>query len=128
MRGAYLLSYWLDYHFRSLHRSDKIYLIPTLKCIPMRENKRKINKMSLPILDDVIEEGSNNPELGELPTALSEMQKKALEQEIEKILEQRFQALFDKTAQKAIKDIKTHLDKVLPKMLEDLPIDWEREL
>ncbi len=104
-----------------------MFLIFIFKLIPMSD-KRKTGKLSLPILDDVIEEGALNPQLGELPTALSEMQKKALEQEIEKIIEQRFQAVLDKATQKAIKEIKTHLDKTLPKMLEDLPIDWEREL
>jgi hypothetical protein len=76
--------------------------------------------VDLPVLKDVVVPGKEMPLTDELPPALSELQIKALQQQIEKIIQTQLEATLKKVSQDTVKKINAHLDKVLPKLLQEI--------
>ena len=79
---------------------------------------KRVKKIELPVLEDVVIPGKEVPESKELPPILTELQEKALRQQIEKIIREQLEMVLNKVAQRAIKEINVHLDKVLPEILQ----------
>ena len=75
-------------------------------------------KIDIPVLKDVVVLGKEVPETDEFSPILNELQVKALQQQIEKIVNARLEAALKKATQQAVKDINAHLDKVLPDMIK----------
>ena len=76
------------------------------------------NKIDLPILKDVVVPGKDVPTTEELPPILNEIQIKALQQQIEKIVQARIEVALNKAMKGVVTDIKAYLDKVLPKLIK----------
>jgi hypothetical protein len=77
-----------------------------------------VKKIELPVLEDVVIPGKEVPESKQLPPILTELQEKALRQQIEKIIREQLEIALNKVTQRAIKEINAHLDKVLPEILQ----------
>jgi hypothetical protein len=75
-------------------------------------------KIELPVLKDVVVKGRDVPETDELPSTLSEIQEKALQQQIEKIVRAKLEPVLNKATKEVVKEIKIHLDKVLPTLIK----------
>jgi len=75
-------------------------------------------KIELPILKDIVVPGKDVPEVNELPPVLSDIQVKALEQQIEKIVQFKLEAVLKNATKETVKEINTHLDQVLPKLIQ----------
>ncbi len=75
-------------------------------------------KTTVPTLDDVVVPGKELSEINESP--LSETELTALEQQLEKMIQTRLQAVFDKALQQAMTEIKNHLDKKLPELIASM--------
>lgn len=80
---------------------------------------KKSKTVDIPVLEEVVIPGSVNfsTEDDDAPLILTGDQAQNLEQQIEKIVQARLQAVFDKAIQTAVKDIKAFLAKELPQML-----------
>jgi len=76
-----------------------------------------VKKIELPVLEDVVVLGKEVPANKELPPILTELQEKALRQQINKIIHEQLEIAFNKVTQRTIKEINAHLDKVLPEIL-----------
>lgn len=76
--------------------------------------------VDLPVLKDVVVPGKKLPLTDELPPVLSELQIKALQQQIETIIQTQLEITLKKISQDTINKINTHLDKVLPKLLQEM--------
>jgi hypothetical protein len=76
--------------------------------------------VDVPVLNDVVVPGKEVPVTDELPPVLSELQLKALQQQIEKIIQTQLEATLKKVSQDTVKKINAHLDKVLPKLLQEM--------
>ncbi|HAI69825.1 MAG TPA: hypothetical protein DCM38_10385 [Gammaproteobacteria bacterium] len=74
--------------------------------------------IELPVLKDVVVLGKEVPAKNELPPVLNELQAKALEQQIEHIVQKRLEVVLKKATDQAITDIKAHLDKMLPELIK----------
>jgi hypothetical protein len=79
---------------------------------------KQAEKIDLPVLKDVVVPGKDVPVTDELPPVLNEIQAKALQQQIEKIVQARLETALKKATQQAVKDLKTHLSKVLPQLIK----------
>jgi len=79
---------------------------------------KQAQKIDIPVLKDVVVLGKDVPETDEFPPILNELQVKALRQQIEKIVSARLEAVLKKATQQAVKDINTHLDKILPELIK----------
>ncbi len=79
---------------------------------------KPVEKLDLPILKDVVILGKDIPITDELPPILSELQAKALQQQIDQIIQARLEIALKKATQQTVKDLKTHLEKVLPELIE----------
>jgi hypothetical protein len=79
---------------------------------------RTAKKIELPVLEDVVVKGRDVLETDELPPALSEIQVKALQQQIEKIVRAKLEPVLNKATKEVVKEIKIHLDKVLPTLIK----------
>jgi hypothetical protein len=77
----------------------------------------KSKKMAVPVLEDVVVLGKEMPP-SELPGGLDELQMQALQQQIERIVHAQLDAVLNKTSQHVVKEIKTYLDKELPKLIK----------
>ena len=75
-------------------------------------------KIDVPVLKDVVVPGKVIPGKKTPPLALSEVQLNILQQQIEDIVQKRLQAVLNKASQDVVKDIKAHLDKVLPEFIK----------
>jgi hypothetical protein len=75
-------------------------------------------KIDVPVLKDVVVPGKAIAGKKTPPLALSEVQLNILQQQIEEIVQKRLQAVLNKATQDAVKDIKAHLDKVLPEFIK----------
>jgi len=75
-------------------------------------------RIVVPVLQDIVVKGKEITNTGDLPDILTEIQVKALQQQIDKIIRSRFQKALDKAMQEATQDIKSYLDKELPKMVK----------
>lgn len=80
----------------------------------MKDTSKKIE---IPLLKEVVVLGEKTTHQQELPPVLTEIQLKALHQQIETIVEERLQAILKKATQEVVVDIKAHLDTVLPKFI-----------
>lgn len=80
---------------------------------------KKSKTADIPVLEEVVVPGSVNfsTEDDDAPLVLTSDQAQNLEQQIEKIVQARLQAVFDKAIQTAVKDIKAYLAKELPQIL-----------
>lgn len=76
------------------------------------------NKIDLPILKDVVVQGKDIPTTKELPPILNEIQIKALQQQIEKIVQTRVEVALNKAMKEVVTDIKAYLDNVLPELIK----------
>lgn len=76
--------------------------------------------VDVPVLKDVVVPGKEVPLTDELPPVLSDLQIKALQQQIEKIIQTQLEASLKKVSQETVKKINAHLDKVLPKLLQEM--------
>jgi mRNA-degrading endonuclease toxin of MazEF toxin-antitoxin module len=74
--------------------------------------------IDLPVLKDVVVLGKDVPSNNELPPVLNELQAKALEQQIEQIIQKRLEVVLKKATAQAMNDIKAHLDKMLPELIQ----------
>ena len=81
---------------------------------------KRTQVVDLPVLKDVVVPGKEMPLTDELPPVLSELQIKALQQQIEKIIQTQLETTLKKVSQDTIKKINAHLDKVLPKLLQQM--------
>ena len=81
---------------------------------------KRTQAVNLPVLKDVVVPGKEIPLTDELPPVLSELQIKALQQQIEKIIQTQLEATLKKVSQDTVKKINAHLDKVLPKLLQEM--------
>ncbi len=79
---------------------------------------RTAKKIELPVLEDVVVKGRDVPKTDELPPALSEIQVKALQQQIERIVQAKLESVLKKATKEAVKEIKIYLDKVLPPLIK----------
>ncbi len=79
---------------------------------------RTAKKIELPVLEDVVVKGRDVLDTDELPPTLSEIQIKALQQQIEKIVRAKLEPVLNKATKEVVKEIKTHLDKVLPSLIK----------
>ncbi len=79
---------------------------------------KKTKTLDLPLLEDVVVPGNDVPIADEFPPLLSEIEIKALQQQIEKIVKTQLEPVFKKVTKEAVKDIKNHLDKVLPELIK----------
>ncbi|RKZ40845.1 MAG: hypothetical protein DRQ49_07035 [Gammaproteobacteria bacterium] len=75
-------------------------------------------KIELPILKDIVVPGKDMPEVDELPSVLSDIQIRALEQQIERIVQFKLEAVLKHATKEAVKEINAHLDQVLPKLIQ----------
>ena len=81
---------------------------------------KRTQAVNLPVLKDVVVPGKKLPLTDELPPVLSELQIKALQQQIETIIQTQLEITLKKISQDTINKINTHLDKVLPKLLQEM--------
>ncbi|MDM8559780.1 hypothetical protein [Candidatus Parabeggiatoa sp. HSG14] len=79
---------------------------------------KKTKTLDLPLLEDVVVPGKDVPIADEFPPLLSEIEIKALQQQIEKIVKAQLESVLKKVTKEAVKDIKNHLDKVLPELIK----------
>jgi len=75
-------------------------------------------RIVVPVLQDIVVKGKEITNTGDLPDILTEIQVKALQQQIDKIIRSRFQKALDKAMQEATQEVKKYLDKELPKMVK----------
>jgi len=66
-------------------------------------------KIELPILKDIVVPGKDMPEVDELPSVLSDIQIRALEQQIERIVQFKLEAVLKHATKEAVKEINAHL-------------------
>lgn len=78
----------------------------------------KSKKMSVPVLEDVVVLGKEMP-VAELPGGLDELQRQALQQQIEHIIHAQLDTALHKVSQQVVKEIKVYLDKELPKLIKN---------
>lgn len=74
-------------------------------------------KKNVPVLEDVVVLGKEMPH-SELPEGFDELHLQALQQHIEHIIHTQLDAVLNKATQQVVKEIKTHLDKELPKLIK----------
>jgi hypothetical protein len=74
-------------------------------------------KVEIPLLKEVVVLGEKTGNQQALPPVLTEIQLKALHQQIETIIEEQLQTVLKKATQEVMVDIKTYLDTVLPKII-----------
>jgi hypothetical protein len=78
-------------------------------------------KFEVPVLKDIVVPGKNLPVKTTSSPMLSEVQMNVLQQQIEEIIEKRFQKVLNKATQDALTDIKAYLEKALPKLINAAP-------
>jgi hypothetical protein len=83
-----------------------------------KKSKEPTKKFDVPVLKDIVVPGKNLPVKSTPPAVLSEVQMNVLQQQLEEIIEKRLQKVLNKATQDALTDIKTYLDKVLPKFIK----------
>ncbi|MDM8565058.1 hypothetical protein QUF74_05340 [Candidatus Halobeggiatoa sp. HSG11] len=79
---------------------------------------KKSKTLELPILNDVVIPGKDVEEQDEFPSILNELEIKALQKQIDKIVKRQLEATLNKAINEASNDIKKHLDKVLPNLIK----------
>jgi len=79
---------------------------------------KPVEKLDLPVLKDVVVPGKDIPITDDIPQILSELQTKALQQQIDQIIQARLEVALKKATQQVVKDLKTHLEKVLPELIK----------
>ncbi|NJO17228.1 MAG: hypothetical protein HC877_16235 [Thioploca sp.] len=82
--------------------------------------KKKKPVLDLPILKDVVVPGKEIPISEEPSSVLSDLQLKALQQQIGKIIQTQLEETLKKVSQDTVRKINAHLDKVLPKLLKEM--------
>lgn len=77
----------------------------------------KPKKINVPVLEDIVVLGKELPDTT-LPPVLNELQVRALQQQIETIIQSQLDTLLHKASQQIVTDLKSYLDKELPKLIE----------
>ncbi len=79
---------------------------------------KKSKTIQLPVLKDVVVPGKDVKEKDEFSSILNEIEIKALQKQIDKIVKQQLEASLNKAIKEVTVDIKKHLDKVLPSLIK----------
>ncbi|MFK5970239.1 MAG: hypothetical protein QM487_09005 [Candidatus Marithrix sp.] len=79
---------------------------------------KKSKTVKLPVLDDVVVPGKDIEEKEDFLSILNEVEVKALQKQIDKIIKRQLETHLDKAIKEATSDIKKHLDKVLPGIIK----------
>ncbi|MCK5719856.1 MAG: hypothetical protein KAH84_07895 [Thiomargarita sp.] len=71
------------------------------------------------MLDDVVVPGKELTDATELPSVLNDLQAKALQQQIERIIQSKMELALKRLVKETTHEIKVYLDKKLPDLLEN---------
>ncbi len=85
------------------------------------KSKPPAKKFEVPVLKDIVVPGKALPVKSTSSILLSDVQMNILQQQLEEIIEKRFQKILNKATQDALTDIKAYLDKALPKFINAAP-------
>ncbi|OQW95627.1 MAG: hypothetical protein BWK79_01840 [Beggiatoa sp. IS2] len=81
---------------------------------------KKGKTVEVPVLRDIVVAGKEILPNKAVSPVLSDVQIRALEQQIEEIIQARLQKILEKATQAATVDMKTYLNEVLPVFLKEL--------